>query len=75
MPEPDVQFLAEQQERILREFGDMRSDLNVLIALINRLDSSVAGLTGEVRALSGLNGRSRLSPGMTKLTRLNRRCC
>ena len=60
MAEPDIQFLAQQQERILNEFGDMRSDLHVLIALINRLDSTVGGLTGEVRALHGQIDRFRL---------------
>jgi len=59
-----LDFLAEQQARILSELADMRAertnerpDMTVLLAIVQRLDATVGGLTNEVRALHGQIGR------------------
>ena len=57
MTEPTLEFLAQQQARILTELADMRADMTVLLAIVQRLDASVQGLTNEVRALHGQIGR------------------
>lgn len=45
MPDPvTLEFLAEQQERILRELAAMRDDMRVLTALTMRVDNSYARL-------------------------------
>jgi hypothetical protein len=43
-------FLSKQHDRILREQAAMRAELRTHTAALTRLDSSVQGLTGEVRA-------------------------
>ena len=55
--EVSLDFLGEQQARVLAELGDMRADMTVLLAIVQRLDASVQGLTNEVRALHGQVGR------------------
>lgn len=64
MAEINLEFLAEQQARILGELADARAerandraDMTVLVAIVQRLDASVQGLTNEVRALHGQIGR------------------
>ena len=59
-----LDFLAQQQARILSELADGRverandrADMAVLLAIVQRLDASVPGLTNEVRALHGQVGR------------------
>jgi chromosome segregation ATPase len=39
-----LEFLSEQQERILRELGAIRDDMRVLTALTMRVDNSYARL-------------------------------
>jgi hypothetical protein len=64
MVDATLDFLAQQQTRILAELADARSerandraDMTVLVAIVQRLDASVQGLTNEVRALHGQIGR------------------
>lgn len=38
---------------IQRELADMRDDRTVIVAILNRLDTSVAALSAEIRALRG----------------------
>ena len=61
-----LEFLAAQQHRILSELAVMRgvmadqgADMAVLLAVAQRLDATVSGLTAEVRALHGQIGRVR----------------
>lgn len=54
-----LEFIAAQQARVINELADMRADMVVLLAITQRLDQTVSGLTGEVRALHGQIGRFR----------------
>lgn len=54
-----LEFIAAQQARVINELADMRADMTVLLAITQRLDQTVGGLTGEVRALHGQIGRFR----------------
>ncbi len=49
MPE----FLAEQQTRTLHELVNTRADHAVLLAIVQRMDVTISGLSGEVPALRG----------------------
>jgi hypothetical protein len=51
MTDISLDFLAHQQARILNELADMRADMTVLLAITQRLDTTIAGLTNEMRAL------------------------
>ena len=67
MPDPvTLEFLAQQQVQILSDLAhlraeraDMRADMTVLLAIVQRLDATVAGCTTEVRALHGQIARFR----------------
>lgn len=48
-----LEFLASQQARILEEMANMRVDHAVLLAIVQRMDATMGGLLGEVRALHG----------------------
>jgi hypothetical protein len=50
MAEIPLDFLASQQDRILEEIGQIRDDMRVMAAMIQRLDGTVQGLVSEVRA-------------------------
>ena len=50
MAEPDFNFLARQDERILTEIGSLRDDMGVLTAIVTRLDGSQAAMLQELRA-------------------------
>jgi len=52
-----LEFLAQQQTKLLNEMADQRADMAVLLAITQRLDATVQGLTAEVRALHGQIGR------------------
>jgi hypothetical protein len=54
-----LDFLAQQQAKTINELSDMRADMTVLLAIVQRLDGTVGGLTGEMRALHGQIGRLR----------------
>ncbi len=65
MAEIALDFLAQQQARVLAELAGARAerandraDMTVLVAIVQRLDASVQGLTNEVRALHGQIGVS-----------------
>ena len=44
------EFLADQQDRILAELASLRDDVNVLTAILQRLDKSHTRLLAEIRA-------------------------
>jgi hypothetical protein len=52
-----LELLAGQQARILDELANMRADHTVLLAIVQRMDATLGGLLGEVRALHGQIGR------------------
>ena len=57
-----LDFLAQQQARILGELAEMRgegADMSIALAIVQRLDATVGGLTNEVRALHGQIGQFR----------------
>jgi hypothetical protein len=55
--DPDLNFLARQNERILTEIANLRDDMAVLTAMVLRLDGSHAALLQEtVRPMRKLPG-------------------
>jgi hypothetical protein len=50
MAEPDLNFLARQNERIITDIARLHDDLAVLTAIVMRLDSSHTILLQELRA-------------------------
>jgi hypothetical protein len=50
LADPDLNFLARQNERILTEIASLRDDMAVLTAMVMRLDGSHAALLQETRA-------------------------
>ena len=45
-----LEFLACQQDRMLAELSSLRDDVNVLRAIVQRLDNSHTRLLSEIRA-------------------------
>jgi hypothetical protein len=50
-PTVTLEFLAQQQAKMLAEMADQRADMETLLAIIQRLDPAVGSLLDEVRAL------------------------
>jgi len=50
LADPDLNFIARQNERILTEITSLRDDMAVLTAMVMRLDGSHAALLQETRA-------------------------
>lgn len=50
MAEITLEFLAQQQDRMLAELGQFRDDMRVMTAILQRLDGTMQGLVNEVRA-------------------------
>jgi hypothetical protein len=48
-----LEFLARQQDRMLAELASLRDDVNVLTAIVQRLDNSHTRLLAEIRATHG----------------------
>jgi len=65
LADPDLNFLARQNERILTEIASLRDDMAVLTAMVMRLDGSHAALLQETRAthaqIARMNDRAGLS--------------
>jgi septal ring factor EnvC (AmiA/AmiB activator) len=51
MTEPDLQFLARQNERIINDLAHMRDSLDVLTAMVLRLETSITTVITELRAM------------------------
>jgi hypothetical protein len=49
--EPDLQFLARQNERIINDLAHMRDSLDVLMAMVFRLETSITTVITELRAM------------------------
>jgi hypothetical protein len=52
-----LEFLARQQQRVLDEIGVMRDDMQVLTAMVMRLDSTVGLVLTELRTLHSQHQR------------------
>ena len=50
-PAVTLEFLAQQQAKMLAEMADQRADMDALLTFIQRLDAAIGGLLNEVRAL------------------------
>ena len=65
MPSVTLESLAFQQDRMLAELSSLRDDVNVLTAIVQRLDNSHTRLLTEIRAI-----RSQVSRHGERLRRL-----
>jgi hypothetical protein len=52
-----LEFLARQQQRVLDEMGAMRDDMQVLTAMVMRLDGTVGLVLTELRAMHSQHNR------------------
>ena len=52
-----LEFLARQQQRMLDEMGSMRDDMQVLTAMVLRLDGTVGLVLKELRAMHSQHSR------------------
>ena len=48
-----LEFLARQQARTQEDLGRMRDDMAVLLAIVQRMDATMAGFMNELHALHG----------------------
>ena len=48
-----LEFLASQQAKIISGLADQRADTTVLLAIVQRMDGTMQGLLGELRAPDG----------------------
>jgi hypothetical protein len=46
----DLNFLAQQMQRVITDVASLRDDMNVLTSIVLRLDGTVTGLLTETRA-------------------------
>jgi hypothetical protein len=46
----DLQFLAQQMQRVITDVASLRDDMNVLTSIVLRLDGTGTGLLTETRA-------------------------
>ncbi len=56
-PAADLSLIARQQRMMLSQMGTMRDDMAVMMAILQRLDGTVAGLVNEVRAMHAQHAR------------------
>ena len=52
-----LEFLARQQQRLLDEMDSMRDDMQVLTAMVLRLDGTVGLVLTELRAMHSQHNR------------------
>jgi hypothetical protein len=52
-----LEFLARQQQRVLDELGSFRDDMQVLTAMVMRLDGTVGSVLTELRAMHSQHNR------------------
>ena len=50
-PAATLEFLAEQQAKVLAEMADQRANIETLLTIVQRLDATVSSLLDEVHAL------------------------
>lgn len=56
-PTIDLNYIGRSLDRLVTEVGTLRDDVNVLAAIVHRLDNSHARLLTEVRAIHAQQGR------------------
>jgi len=54
---PSLELIFRQQQRVLTEIGSMRDDMAVMMAILQRIDGTMAGLVNEVRAMHTRHAR------------------
>lgn len=54
---PDLRLLAQQQLVIISELRTLRDDVNVLAAIVQRIDGTLSGLVNEIRATHAQQSR------------------
>jgi len=52
-----LDFIARQQQYMLATMGELRDDMAVMMAILQRLDGTVSGLVNEVRAMHSRHNR------------------
>lgn len=52
-----LDFLAKQQRQTLEEMAEMRDDMRVMMAMMQRFDGTLSGLVNEVRAMHSRHDR------------------
>ena len=52
-----LEFLARQQQRMIEEMSSMRDDMQVLTAMVMRLDGTVGLVLTELRAMHSQHSR------------------
>jgi len=53
----DIGLITRQQRQTLEEMGTMRDDMGVMMAILQRLDGTVAGLVNEIRVTPSQQSR------------------
>ena len=53
----DIGLVTRQQRQTLEEMGTMRDDMGVMMAILRRLDGTVAGLVNETRVTPSQQSR------------------
>jgi len=61
----DLGLIEHQQRQLIEQMAILRDDMAVLIAIVQRLDGTVAGLVNEIRATHAQ--QSRLDPRVREL--------
>jgi hypothetical protein len=51
VPEVSLEFIAQQLDRLIASDARRQDDMNVMIAMVQRLDGTVQGLVREVQAV------------------------
>ena len=52
-----LDFIARQQQYMLATMGELRDDMAIMMAMLQRLDGTVSGLVNEVRAMHARHNR------------------
>lgn len=56
---PDLTLLLRQQPQVIADMASLRDDMGVMMAILQRLDGTVAGFVNEVRASHSQHSRLR----------------
>lgn len=51
MTDVDLNFLAKQMDRMLTEIGSFRDDMNVMMAILQRLDHRIGAVEFSVQSI------------------------
>ena len=57
MPEIELSFIARQLERVLEGQAQLRDDIFVVMARVDRMDATLQGMVTELRAMHGRGDR------------------